>query len=400
MEAPNRSYLPPDLVEEILDLLPFKSIDRLRSVSKSLFSLLAIKFNVRPKLLHKPCIILKYGMKPSDDQDLFTGVVLSDYSVGKVKNQGYMAPELFSARPDQSYFFLGSCNGLVCLDVTNHCGKKETFVWNPFTGICRKLPHTKFPHRSYSYAYGFGYDSASNDYKVFAATSPLDPRPGDYKVEIFSLKIGSWKELNNPDVEHLQHMLRNGDMGLFFNGALHWPRPREESPWEGQKGEIIAAIAFDLEKEKFYHVLSPPIQISPGFRSASVGVVVGEYLCFSHRDCYKNIIWVMKEYCNEASWVPFISYSFTGTTFPDLGVGNEGEGRVEYVCDFIPRSFTEYGRYMILQFSRDLHVLRWNNSLEEGDYKAWQYAKSIKFGIVMGNGALPYTQTLTSPYVS
>ncbi|KAJ4846662.1 hypothetical protein Tsubulata_038009 [Turnera subulata] len=159
--APNRSYLVPDIVEEILDLLPIKSIVRFRSVS----SLFAIKFIV-PKLLHDPCLpnFSKFGMKPSDDPSLHSGVVLSDYGVGDVKNQGYMAPELLSEGPDQrSYCFLGPCNGLVCLDVTNHDGKWETFVWNPFTGICRKLPHRelpnrKLPHKCYIYAYGFGYD--------------------------------------------------------------------------------------------------------------------------------------------------------------------------------------------------------------------------------------------------
>ncbi|KAJ4828478.1 hypothetical protein Tsubulata_047979 [Turnera subulata] len=190
MAASNHSYLlPTDILEEILDLLPAKSIERFRSVSKSLLSLLAIKFNV-PKLLYYPCITnsSKYGMKSSDDKGLFTGVVLSDYSVGEVKNQGYMAPELFSGvvlSDQRVYFFVGSCNGLVCFDVINHCRKLETFVWNPFTCICRRLPHRNI------YACGFGFDSASNDYKVFAATDPLlDPRPGDCKVEIFSLKTG------------------------------------------------------------------------------------------------------------------------------------------------------------------------------------------------------------------
>ncbi|KAJ4844822.1 hypothetical protein Tsubulata_037119 [Turnera subulata] len=252
--APNPSYLPPDIVEEILDLLPNKSIERFRSVSKSLFSLLAIKFNAS-KLLHKPCITSQYGMKSSDDHDLFTGVVLSDYS---------------------------------------------------------------------------------------------------------------------------------GGHGLFLNGALHWI-PRESS--RGEKGEIIAAIAFDLEKEKFHLVLGPPTQISPAGYVSSLGVV-GEYLFFSRSDGSRNIIWVMKEYCNEASWVPFITYSLLQFSL----------GEIEYVCDFIPRSFKD-GRYMMLQFPHNLHVLKWDNNLEESD-EAGEYSKEIKFGRAGGNASVPYTQTLTSPYVS
>ncbi|KAJ4850665.1 hypothetical protein Tsubulata_003915, partial [Turnera subulata] len=61
--------------------------------------------------------------------------------------------------------------------------------------ICKQIPHRELPHRNY-YACGFGYDSASNDYKVFAATSHLlHPRLGVCKAEIFSLKTGSWKKI-------------------------------------------------------------------------------------------------------------------------------------------------------------------------------------------------------------
>ncbi|KAJ4830428.1 hypothetical protein Tsubulata_032915 [Turnera subulata] len=44
MAAPNCSNLPPDVVEAILDLLPIKSIEQFRSVSKSLFSLVPHPF--------------------------------------------------------------------------------------------------------------------------------------------------------------------------------------------------------------------------------------------------------------------------------------------------------------------------------------------------------------------
>ncbi|KAJ4836608.1 hypothetical protein Tsubulata_030145, partial [Turnera subulata] len=173
MTAPNRSYLPADIVEEILDLLPLKSIERFRSVSKSLFSLMAIKFNVQ-KLLYYPCKEYSsppnYSTKSSDDDlGTFIGVVLSDYC-GRVKDQEYTASQL-SGR-----------------------------------------------ERNYYRAYGFGYDSASDDYK-----------------------------------EYLRHILTVA-MGLFLNGAHHWGRPARR---------ITTIFAFDLGKEKFYRVPNPPNEISP-----------------------------------------------------------------------------------------------------------------------------------------
>ncbi|KAJ4847034.1 hypothetical protein Tsubulata_049112 [Turnera subulata] len=130
MAAQNRSYLPPDIIEEILDLLPIKSIDRFRSVSKSLLT-----FLVGPKLLCYPYLTIfspsNYGCKSSDDQSLFTVVILA------------------------MNFPISGCK-----------------------------------------CYGFGYDSASDDYRVFVAAGPYpNLRPGDggdgSKVEIFSLKRGS-----------------------------------------------------------------------------------------------------------------------------------------------------------------------------------------------------------------
>ncbi|KAJ4823138.1 hypothetical protein Tsubulata_048464 [Turnera subulata] len=278
MAAPKRSYLPPDIVEEILDLLPKNSINRFRSVSKSLFSLLAIKFNV-PKLLYCPrkgeSSPSNYGIKSSDDQSLFTGVGLSDY-IGNAKNRGYMAPSELSG-PISFNSFVGSSNGLVCFDVTyNYYGRSNTIVWNPFTGICRKL------QRRNNCALGFGYDSASDDYKVFATTAPPHGDPQRVKVEIFLLKTGSWKKVENPCGEYLQHDIPPFKrMDLFLNVALHWVRGQSASG-------IPKIIAFDLDKEKFYHVPSPPNQIYPdnngyctdnnGFCTDITGVV-GDYLC-------------------------------------------------------------------------------------------------------------------------
>ncbi|KAJ4827158.1 hypothetical protein Tsubulata_041248 [Turnera subulata] len=388
--APNLGYFPRDILEEILDLLPKKSIERFRSVSKSLFSLLGIKFNI-PKLLYYPCktnfLPPNYGINSSDDRGLFIGVVLSDYR-GDAKNKGYMVPELLKnyMAPERSgplrfYFSIGSCSGLVCMEASYHYRNWETIVWNPFTGVCRKLPHRK--HYAFAFGYGFGYDSSSDDYKVFAVTvlgSPTGDGEDEKIVQLFSLKTGgSWRILKNTDRDqYLQYIQWCRGMGLFVNGALHW-RP-QDSHW-GEKSKITA---FDLGKEKFCSVPSPPNLISPGCgESYSLGVV-GDYLCFLHSHSYTNTIWVMKEYGNEASWVPFISYT-----------GNH----LEYVCDFVPRSFKD-GRYMMLQFGDEsIDVLKWNNNLQESD-EAKKYSKKIKSYRVTGYYCLPYTQTLTSPYAS
>ncbi|KAJ4843993.1 hypothetical protein Tsubulata_045125 [Turnera subulata] len=160
MAATNSSYLPPEIVEEILALLPIDSIQRFRFLSKSWFSLLAIKFELPKKLLR---------CRREGDQFLFDAVVLPEYS-GDVKDTVYTGPELQGGI--RSYAFVGSCNGLVCLQRKKQffyakCTKElEMLVLNPVTGICRKLPERR---HYYPYVYGFGYDSASD-----APPSPPD----------------------------------------------------------------------------------------------------------------------------------------------------------------------------------------------------------------------------------
>ncbi|KAJ4826999.1 hypothetical protein Tsubulata_044358 [Turnera subulata] len=294
--------------------------------------------------------------------------------------------------PARSYSFLiGSCNGLVCFALR----WDQILVWNTFTSSYRKLPDIS---RGRTYIYGFGYDSASDDYKVlFIGTGPdHDPKPGDgARVHIFSLKTGSWKKVENPDDTYLQFIQRwrkglflnqllhwQSGCGLLSNGALHWQ--------SGGDGSLAAEkiFAFDLSKEKFYDVPSP---IS-GYRYQnhhSMGVV-GEYFCMCFSDFHEgtNSVWVMKEYCNEASWVHFISYS----SFQSDNACNF----VDYVCDLVPQSVKD-ARYMILQFFGGyVDILKWNNSLEESD-RGEKYHKNIKFYRHIGV-ATSYTEALTSPY--
>ncbi|KAJ4840030.1 hypothetical protein Tsubulata_029514 [Turnera subulata] len=258
----NNCHLPPEIVEGILSLLPYKSIHRFRSVSKSWSSLLvSVDFHqFRRKstppeetIPHVLKLLPSYSSSVNDRSPSPShGFSLSSYyppdALGHISNTK-------ESYPFQKFWlksFVGSCKGLVCLEhshfmpAVNNQSKLEIVVWNPFTGLYRKLSDsiTWFDGR---YAHGFGYDSASDDYKVFIATRKCY---GGVRVHIFSLKAGSWKEVENPARE-LQHLTSGGSMGLFLNGALHWDSKNE-------KDGSIKIIAFDLAKEKFYDVPLPP----------------------------------------------------------------------------------------------------------------------------------------------
>ncbi|KAJ4840026.1 hypothetical protein Tsubulata_029507 [Turnera subulata] len=281
----NNFHLPPDILEEILSLLPNKSIHRFRSVSKSWSSLLvSVDFHFfRCKSTPpKKTILGVLSLLPSYSQNNRSHrFVLSSLYPDALEHadtkESYPFQKLLHCR------FVGSCNGLVCLEqyYYNH-SKPEIVVWNPFTGVYRKLPdHMSMLDRRY--AHGFGYDSASDDYKVFIATSPNDYGDG-VRVHIFSLKArGPWKEVEN-SARELQHIIREERMGLFLNGALHWQS-------ENVKDGTTKITAFDLAREKFYDVPQPPStqdQLSPlNYENYCMGVVGEEYLCVSFMAKYQ-----------------------------------------------------------------------------------------------------------------
>ncbi|KAJ4843577.1 hypothetical protein Tsubulata_046987 [Turnera subulata] len=266
----------------------------------------------------------------------------------------------------------------VCLVYAKH----NIVVWNPCTGTYRQLPDISLSRRKCTYS--FGYDSAYDDYKVLLVTLPV--RRGDGgRLDIFSLKTGSWKKVEDLDDTYLKY-IQPLQCGLFLNGALHW------ETWHNGCIEGGKIFAFDLSMEKFYDVAKS----APGFGRyghCSLGVV-GEYLCIFVFSCglgelRKYAVWVMKEYCNEASWVQFITYcSFNN----DIAASY-----VEYVRNFVPQSVKD-GGYMILQYPEEnVDVLMWNNNLDESDNRGEEYFKNIQYYGRVGD-TTPYTEALSSPY--
>ncbi|KAJ4843578.1 hypothetical protein Tsubulata_046989 [Turnera subulata] len=457
--------LPLDIVEELLAMLPTKSINRFMSVSKSWFSLLVSadfqKFRCKytpppPETILAGVPKLLRNHNSAHLRSASDGFKLSSYCNIETPTRESYPIQKFYVNNFRHGPFLGSCNGLVCLEhqvpVINNLWKPEIVVWNPFTGLYRKLPdHVSSSSALISYnAYGFGYVSASDDYKVFLAT-------GANRVDCFSLKAGSWREVEvgNPDRNKYLQYLKGGSMGLFSNGTLHWESKNEE---DGS----ARIVAFDLGKEKFYDVPLPSHhQLSPhnyGYKYYSLGVV-GEYLCVSFfatdHQRPANIVLVMKEYCNAASWAHFVSYSPNGVcertyvsdSIPISGkdggyiglqysvgffatdhqrpanivlvmkeycnaaswahfVSYSPNGVCErtYVSDSIPISGKD-GGYIGLQYSVGyIDVLHWiNNNPDEESDEAVEHSKKkvIKF-FHRHNcwSAIPYTEALTSPYGS
>ncbi|KAJ4847209.1 hypothetical protein Tsubulata_019338 [Turnera subulata] len=157
--------LPSEIVEDILALLPSKSILRFRQVSKSWSSfLVSSEFHrFRTSKSTPPETNFQKILQPSAANDGYV-----------IESLGFLGGGEDPARlcfPTVKYVrFLGSCNGLVCVAVGHsQSGVDHIVVWNPFTGINRKLQDIDGRRIC---ACGFGYDSVADDYKVFMVTKP------------------------------------------------------------------------------------------------------------------------------------------------------------------------------------------------------------------------------------
>ncbi|KAJ4846459.1 hypothetical protein Tsubulata_006869 [Turnera subulata] len=392
MGAANLRLLP-EIVEEILALLPQQSIHRFRSVSKSWSYLLVsegfhkLRSRSSPPEINVQKLLHHYDYKYNPDRSYFYGNESLDFRKGQSKNDEAWLPTVRKfAR------FVGSCNGLVC--VTHFAGHSRSIrdiaVWNPFTGVYRKLPQPEYTSGPDYYgpfvalAYGFGHDSVGDDYKVFlAAHHAYAPALEDRLpiVQIFSLKTGSWKKVEN--LSRYLHLLHDGGEGLYLNGALHW---------ESRTGKRI--IAFDLVEEKFSEVRAPVVERS--YEHVSMGIV-GEYLCMCWHPMGNNremVVWVMKEHGN---WVPFIQYNGPSEEVYRLIESSHSQSvLVVYECNFIPPAVKDRG-YMMLYFRSkgETEILQWNDNHGEADAVKGS-RKQYKF--YRKHSSIPYTEALTSPY--
>ncbi|PWA69097.1 F-box associated interaction domain-containing protein [Artemisia annua] len=159
-------------------------------------------------------------------------------------------------------------------------------IYNPTTRICNRV-YGGFvaPVRDYQVAYGFGYDSYTDDYKVVAV------RKSNNKVKVYSLKTGIWKKVSDfPDAYLLED-------GVFLNGCIHW--------LDYLPNNLPNIVSFDLLTETYSQVSHP--QYDEGEKRLDLGVL-GDRLCVISSYAQKAMtdIWVMQD----DSWTNSLSIMY------------------------------------------------------------------------------------------
>ncbi|XVE81976.1 hypothetical protein DITRI_Ditri15bG0109800 [Diplodiscus trichospermus] len=311
MPMPN--FLNQDIIEDILSRLPVKSLLRFKCVSRSWNALISSPSFAR---LHferasgtKILTSTPSGLKLLEYETCFGGEIRLDFPPRKQDNRVRI---------------MGSCHGLVAVALESNHG---FFIWNPLTGDYKELPDPCFPSPMEIKKFldngfvpwsedtnfsGFGYDSSTDEYKLFFSVHKswwLPPMDSSFRLEttasIFSLKKNSWRLIQSPPTNPL-FFFRQNLSGCFVNGAFHWL---------ARESIIVEILAFDLKTERFSR-LAVPNKENIKQIIINMAVLDGKLCLTFHnfnfslnypRSSYPGELWVMEEYGVEQSWNKLLS---------------------------------------------------------------------------------------------
>ncbi|KAL2533184.1 F-box protein CPR30 [Abeliophyllum distichum] len=248
------SNIQEDLVMEVLSRLRVKSLLRFRSVSKSWKTLIDsprfikmhMELSMKMKMAQSSveviqrCNLNKFYLLHLDlsgDPHLIRDPEELPHPFGRRYNLDTSVAYKIS--------LVGSCNGLLCFV---DCADRIV-LWNLATRKYFELQYSgiKFPKisiREHFVNYGFGYDSATDDYKVIRLITAFDNSLSECSlVELYSLKSNSWTRFG--DSMGLDYGV---DYGILVGGSLHWIRY--------QRDLEQTIVAFDLKNSTSFLILN------------------------------------------------------------------------------------------------------------------------------------------------
>ncbi|KAL2553622.1 F-box protein CPR30 [Forsythia ovata] len=277
------SNIPEDWVMDVLSRLRVKSLLRFRSVSKSWRTLIDspsfikihMERSMKMKMAQSTC---RGDPHPIRDPEVLPHPFGHRYTSVSFKG-------LYRIR------LVGSCNGLLCFV---DCADRIV-LWNLATRKYFQLQYLgielpKSAIRDHYVNYGFGYDSATDDYKVIRLITAFNNSLSVCSlVELYSLKSDSWTRLGD-----FMGFDFGVDYGILVGGALYWIR------YQRDIGSTI--VAFDLTREEFNFVPLP--DLSGNFTLTNLGNYQGCLSLFFRSDekADPSIVWVMKELGVKDSW--------------------------------------------------------------------------------------------------
>ncbi|XP_058727490.1 F-box/kelch-repeat protein At3g06240-like, partial [Vicia villosa] len=311
---------PHELTIQILLRLPVKSLIRFKCVCKLWFSLIShdphfanSHFQLNSATHTRRILLISTSTHQSLSIDF--EAPLHDDNASFSLNLDSIFPEDFT-----DFEIRGSCRGFILF-----CSSLNIiYLWNPSTGLHKQIPLSPFgSNLDAEYFYGFGYDHSTDDYLV-VSLSRIDSGDPPIRLEYFSLKSNTWKEVEGP---YFPYGFREEEPkgGLLYKGAIHWMAFRYDL-------QAYVIVAFDLMERKLSYMLLPSSRLEcclwvyGGFLSV--------YTKYHFNDRVQ--IWVMKEYKVNSSWtmtlvLPIHSFFPLCCTKSDDIIGTDDEdGLVKY----------------------------------------------------------------------
>ncbi|XP_058761563.1 F-box/kelch-repeat protein At3g23880-like [Vicia villosa] len=231
-------------------------------------------------------------------------------------------------------FVVGSCNGLLCLlghsiDYEYEYVVKLWFqIWNPATKtVSPRLCFCSSWDDDYSiilddedstiepFSFTFGFDESTTIYKVVEMMKT--------KVRVFNLRSNAWRYIQ------YSPMYLNEDSAVYLSGSVYWLATQNRSGPYYVSNDIITnkqfvIISLDLRTETHTQLL-PPQGFDKDFDEMPYIEpklsVLNDCLsfCYDFKQIH-YVIWQMKEFEVEDSWIQFLKISYHNLRIPLNGL--------------------------------------------------------------------------------
>lgn len=249
--------LPEDNVVEILARLPVKSLLRFKSVCKPWRSRISnprfIKMHME-RTTSNPMnnSFIAHDFQTQDFhpykfhafnyQPSLGNHILSLININFHNNAVELNLPFPTSTNQEGFFVVGSCNGLLCIGNDS----SGLHLWNPASRQLKDIQKCTIEVEDFGdhISLGFGFDHASNDYKVVRIITNLLRFPAVSRVEVYSLNENSWKEI---EVE-LEFKMIQPLCAAIVKGLPYWLAEDISVP------KRFILVSFDVQSEKFCKV--------------------------------------------------------------------------------------------------------------------------------------------------
>ncbi|CAL5442270.1 unnamed protein product [Camellia sinensis] len=324
-------FFPDEIMVEILQRLPTKSLMKFRSVSKSWNSLITSPNFINTHLTHSltsnsyinsydnlPLMIFRQCVSiPPPRTEHYKLCIDTEDSFDEYKDLEMP----IKSRCLPFFYAIGYAKGLFCL-----FEQDRFFLWNP--SIRKSMAMPKPTIKVAFHRHGFGFDPRNNDYKVVRIVNfyPTMEAPTTH-IEVYSLNAGSWKMSSTGRNSYPVEITigYTGRFASYLEGAVHFAA----NMWNSNDPLILS---FDLSDEVFQTMMLPNGMVGVSTEEMWTSVFGGLLSLLCYEDAAPNqycSIWIMKEYGVVDSWCKQFTVDLSGGITEVLGMRNNGHVLLE-----------------------------------------------------------------------